>query len=76
MSAFAELAGQCSRRGWKLGLAGRYPRGRHEPGLTLDRLEIRDRDRELLAAVTFDPARIDAAAVDAAVALERKGLIA
>lgn len=77
MSAFAELALQCERRGWRLCLDGSYPNGRHDAGLVVNNLAVRARDRELLASVFADVDResLEGAALDCARSLAEQGLI-
>lgn len=75
MSAINELALQCGKRGWRVGIDGSYPYGRRQAGLVVNTLEVRGRDRELLAHVSCDPENLDEAAIDAARALARQGLI-
>jgi hypothetical protein len=78
MTALDELARQCERRGWRVGLAGTYANGRRRlPGLVIDALEIRGRNRELLVSAVADSghAALEAAAVDCALDLAAKGLI-
>lgn len=70
MSALDELYHGCRRHGWRLGLTG------HGEPLQLATLDIRARNGELLARVPVNgPRELDQAAVDAARALDRQGLI-
>ena len=76
MSGFSELIEQCERRGWMVCIDGSYPLGVNQPGFAPNCLEVRvRRTHELLAHVCLDPAGLDQAALDAAKALERQGLV-
>lgn len=78
MTALDELWRQCERRGWRLDLDGSYPDGRHQPGLVVNALTVRDRDRGLLATAVagVSEAELDGAALDCAHSLAEQGLIA
>ena len=71
MSALDELAIACERRGLRLLLTGLSRDGVNQPGMLLDGLEVRARDRSVLIAQVpvdglADDLRLDVAAVDLA----------
>lgn len=73
MSALGALEEGCKRHGWRVGLFAR-PTSRSR--LELKAIEVRDRDRELLASAAIDGDDLDAACVRTAIMLDQRGLIA
>lgn len=74
MSALGELIAGCNRHGWRVGLSA-------DPDLAggsleLRAVEVRDRDRELLAEAHIVVDDIEAAAVRAALMLKHSGRLA